>query len=69
MDQNKSPGEFELRDDDRNTPYRRSGRGRGYGAMLVIALAVIGLFIGYGLLHRGQVPDGGQPQATAGSVR
>jgi hypothetical protein len=65
----RSGSEYDLRDDDRATPYARSGRRSGYGLILVFGLVVAGLFLGYGMFHRGEVPNQGKPEATVGSAR
>ena len=67
----KSGGEFGLRNDDRATPYSGTGRRAtsGYGLIFALGLLVAAAFLGYGMFHRGEVPNQGKPEATVGSTR
>ena len=64
-------GEYNVRDDDRATPYSGTGRRAtsGYGLMLLLGLLVAGAFLGYGMLHAGEATNQTKPEATIGSTR
>jgi hypothetical protein len=64
-----SGSEYSLRDDDRATPYARSGRRSGYGMVLLFGILVAGAFLAYGMFHRGEVTNQSTPEATVGSTR
>jgi hypothetical protein len=57
-------GEYNLRDDDRATPYAGTGRRAtsGYGIILVLGLLVAGVFLGYGMFHRSEVQTRANPR-------
>lgn len=61
--------EFELRDDDRASPYTGSRRRSGYGLVLLLGIVVAGAFVAYGMFHRGEVSSGAKPEATVGATR
>lgn len=66
----KSGGEFGLRRRPRNALLRNGPPGDiRLRPNLRAGLLVAGVFLGYGMFHRGEDPNQGKPEATVGSTR